>query len=97
MCAWAIDFDFVEHGKAHAIIQLTKATDRLRIPRLLLAELITGKTQHHQALIGVLVMQLLEILILRRQAALAGGVDHQQHLALVLLHGHGLPMQRVGG
>src|SRR5208283_2811777 len=48
-----------------------------------MAELIAGKAQDLQAFLVVLGVKLLQALVLRREAALAGGVDDEQDLALV--------------
>ena len=55
-----------------------------RVAGLLRAELVAREAEHHQAPVGVLLVQLLQALVLRRQAALAGGVDHQHDLSGVL-------------
>ena len=61
--------------------------------RLLLAELVARKPQHAQPACGELLVQRLEPFVLRREATLAGRVDDEQHVALVLLQRHRLTAQ----
>src|ERR1700761_7393491 len=50
-----------------------------------MAELIAWKSQHRKAARGECLMQLLQALVLRREPALARGIDDQQNLPLVAL------------
>jgi hypothetical protein len=56
---------------------------------------LLGEAQHDKALVLQLAIQRLEALVLRRQPALAGRVDHQRDLALPRGERRGLPFQRV--
>src|SRR5690606_31837402 len=51
---------------------------------LLLQELVAGNSQHGEAAFGVPLVQLLQPLVLRGQAASGGDIDHQHGLAAVL-------------
>ena len=48
----------------------------------LVAELVAGEVQHLEALVVILLVELLQRLVLGGEAAAGGGVDDQQHLAL---------------
>ena len=50
----------------------------------LAAEVVRRKARHHKAFGGVLCVQRLQALVLVGEAAVAGGIDHQHHLARVL-------------
>src|SRR5579875_213267 len=79
----AVDLDLGENRKLDPVIELAKFFDLLVRARLLMAELIAWESEDFEAAIAVLGVQLLQALVLRRVAAAAGGVDDQQHLALV--------------
>ncbi|MNP80699.1 hypothetical protein D3C76_1788710 [compost metagenome] len=53
--------------------------------RLLLAELVAGKTQDHETAVVIFLIKLLQVAVLGGEAAAAGRIDNQQHLALVAL------------
>ena len=78
------------HRETHAVIDLAKAGYVAVRAGVLRAELVARKTQHRQALIGILFVQFLQAGKLRRETALAGGVDDQQHLALELRQSNGV-------
>jgi hypothetical protein len=78
------DADLVEHRESHAIDVEAGLRDVLRVARFLTTEVVGRKAHHHQAPRRVAGVQRLEPGVLRREAALAGGIDHQQHLAGVL-------------
>lgn len=77
MSTGTVDVDFLEQRKTHAVVELAELADRSFAARLLLAELIAGKAQHDQALILVGLPQLFKAFVLRRETALARGIDHQ--------------------
>ena len=74
---------------------VAELADLLRGPRLLAHELVAREPEHLEALVGVLVVQLLEALVLRREAALGGDVHDEERLALVLGQVGGLALERV--
>jgi hypothetical protein len=45
------------------------------------AELVAGKTQHHETSIAIALIQFLKPRILRGEAALTGDIDDEQRLA----------------
>ncbi len=84
MCVAAIDLDLGEHRKAHVIGQRTEIADFVCIAWFLMAELVTGKTQHHQSLLAVFAPQCLQPGVLRGEPAFAGHVDDQQDIAAIV-------------
>src|ERR1019366_908664 len=80
----AVDLDLREQRKVHAVIDLAGGLDLVIGPGLLMAELVARKAEHLQAAVLVLGIKRLQAFVLRRKSALAGGVDDQQHLALVI-------------
>ena len=52
-------------------------------PRLLLAELVGGEGEYREAPALILLVDRLHALVLRRETALAGGVDNQEHFPFV--------------
>ena len=72
-----------EHRKRHVVGQLAELRDFLRRPRLLLAEIVAGKTEDRKPLGCKLAIQLFEPFVLRREAAFARDIHHERHLATV--------------
>jgi hypothetical protein len=81
--ARAVDLDLGHHRERDAVVELAERRDLVVVARVLRAKLVARKAEHHQPLVLVRLPQLLQPVELRREAALAGGVDDQQHLALV--------------
>ena len=80
----AVDFELAEDGEAHVIFVGAKSENLIHRTRLLATKLITRETQHHEALALILFVERFEAGILRRQAAFAGYVDDQHHIAFVI-------------
>src|SRR6185295_8029814 len=78
----AVDVDLGEHRKGDGILARTKLLDLFRVARFLTAELVAGKSEHREAAGTERLMQRLEALILRGEAAGARGVDDQENLTL---------------
>lgn len=91
----AIDVDLLEQREADTEVQLAEFGNRPFVTGLLLAELVARKAQYHQALVLVLLPELLQALVLRGEAAFAGGVDHEDGLAGEI--GQGLLLTLDGG
>src|ERR1700686_5113753 len=91
----AIDMDLGEHRKADRIVAFAELLDRFGIARLLVAELIAGKSKHRKTARPKFLMQCLEPLVLRREPAGARGVDDQEHLTLEPLQWHVLTGKRL--
>ena len=53
MRALAVDLDFGEHGEGHAVIGGAELRDFAFAPRLLAAELVGRKAEHHQPPLAV--------------------------------------------
>ncbi len=73
-----------EHRESNAIGVETHLRDLLAGARLLLPEIVGWESQNREPSCGKPAMKPLEPLVLRRISTLAGGVDHQQHLAAEL-------------
>lgn len=97
MGAVAIDFDFFKQRKGHAVIAFAKAANFIGRARFLRAELVAREGQHFDALVLELLIYLFQPLVLRGKTAVAGGVDDQQDLALVLFEIDRLAVQAGGG
>jgi hypothetical protein len=78
----AVDVNFGHHGKADAIVELTKLGDFIVASRVLSTKLVTRKTQYYQALLAIGLVQLLQTSKLWRETAGAGSVDYQHAVAL---------------
>src|SRR6185295_10218427 len=81
----AIDVDLGEHREGHGILRFAELRNLRSVTGFLRAELVAGKTEHGKAAVRILLMQLLQTLVLRRETAGARGVDDQEHLALEAL------------
>ncbi len=82
--ARAVHLDLGQNRECHVVGERAEALDLLGVARLLGAELVAGKPQHHEAPAAMAPPQGFEPLILRGEAAFRGGVDHEQDLASVL-------------
>lgn len=96
----AFHVDFFHQRETDRVLRLAELADFLGGSGLLGAEVVAGKRDHRKALRREFLMDGLQRLILRRESAFRGGVDHQHHLALEvgqrgLLAGEGL--ERNGG
>ena len=67
------------------MINLAKALDLLLTSRLLPAKLVAREAEDDEALVLVLLVELLEAGVLRGEAAFGGGVDDEGHFAFELL------------
>jgi len=62
------------------------------------SKLVARKVEDHQTLLAVLLLQIRQLLVVvLGQAALGGDVDHQDHLALVLVQGNIISMGVLHG
>src|SRR5690625_6039682 len=73
----SVDLDLREHREVDTEVDRAELGDLGLAAGLLMHELVAGETHHHQALIVELLVQLLQALVLRRESALARGVEHQ--------------------
>lgn len=90
----ALHVDLAEHREAHSIVELTEFGDFFVAPRLLVHELVGGESEHHQTVLLVGFVELFKAIVLTGEAALAGGVHDQKHLAFELRE---LPFLAVDG
>ena len=101
MLVLAVDIDLAEHRKAHAVVRRAELADFVRGLEFLARELPAGEAEHHESFIPVLVVEILQALELRREAALARGVHHEHHrtnvigeIALLAREGVGLEVRK---
>jgi hypothetical protein len=92
----AVDVDLGEHREAHAVVLFAEGADLFLRARLLAAELVAGEAQHFEAAVVQFAVQGFESLVLRREAAFAGGVDDEEGLAAVLREVDRLAVQGGG-
>ena len=96
MCTASIDLYFLEHRKTNPIIYLAKLLYFFGGATFLVAKLVAGKTQNHQPLILVLLVQFFQAFILWGQSACTCGVHDQNGLAFEFLHGDFFTVQTIG-
>ena len=89
-----VDVYLCEQGKGHVVIELAEVLDFSSVTWLLMAELVTGKSEHGEPLCVILTIQCLEASILRRKPTLASDVDDEQHLAAILIEALPLAIDR---
>ena len=75
------DGDLGEHGEVDPEGGTAEGGDLVVRSRLLTGEVVGRKSQHGKALLPILLIELFQRVVLRRQAAFGRDVDHQQHLA----------------
>lgn len=90
----AVDFNFVEDGKADAVVALAESADFGGGAGLLRSKLIAGKAENDEAAVFICPIKLIEPLILRRETAFAGGIDDEQHAAAELVEADGLAVEQ---
>src|SRR5262245_44755643 len=83
MAFFAVDVNFVEEGKGHAVFGGTEGLDFLVRAGFLAIELVAGERKNGEPLSFVLFLEVLEGLVLRGQPALGGDVDDQEDLAFI--------------
>jgi hypothetical protein len=86
---------FCEYREIDGVLVDAEARDLLVRAGLLAAEVVRRKAEHDQAASAVFAVERLEALVLRRVAALAGGVHHQHDLARVFAQRARLLVERV--
>ena len=93
----AVHVDLLEQREGHAVGGRAELLDLLRRARLLAHELVAGEADHREATVAVGLLQTLEALVLRRQPALGGHVDHQERLAGVVAERRVVALEGVDG
>src|SRR5215472_11332566 len=92
----AVDVDLAHHRERHAVVQLAERCDLVVRAGILGAELVARKADDDEAAVAVRFPKLLEAGELRREAALARGVDDEEHLALLRREARRLAGDRFG-
>src|ERR1041384_5328053 len=83
MGSWAVHLDFREKRKGDLVVGFAEFLDIRLGPRLLLPELVAGKTQQFESFPFVLLVKLFQPRVLGGVSAFAGHVDDQQDFSLV--------------
>ena len=89
-----VDVNFGEEGKADAKISLAKGGDVGLGSGFLMAELVAGEAEDGETAILIGGEKRLQSCVLRGIAALAGGVDDEQDVAVKGAQTGGLPVQK---
>src|SRR5208337_4083657 len=84
MCAVSVDLNFREQREVDGVIGLAKCFDFFVVAGFLVSELVAGKAENFESAIMILRVKLLQPFVLRRESALAGGVDDEQDSSLVI-------------
>ena len=77
-----VDLQLGTQREAHPVVEAAELLNFLFAARLLPGKLVARKAKHVEALVLVILVEVLQGLVLRREATLGGNVDHQHHLAL---------------
>ena len=77
-----VDLKLFAQRKGHTVIELAELGNFLFGARLLARKLVAGQSQNHQALVLVLLVQVLERCILRCETAPRSDIDNQHRLVL---------------
>ncbi len=92
-----LDVDLGHHRESHTVVGLAERGNFLVAARILRAELVAWKSEHHQTLFAVTLVQLFEPGELWRESALAGGVYQQQGFTLKFMQRQRFAVHLLGG
>src|SRR5215469_10358119 len=84
MLAVAFDDDLLIHREFDSELRRAELGDFLVAARFLARKFVSWESEYHQAARPILLVQLLEVGILRSQSALGCDIDDQHHGAFVL-------------
>lgn len=96
----AVDVNLLHDGEGDAVVDLAEVLDLVVGAGLLAAKLVTGEAEYDKVVAVLLLDVLVELLeagVLRGEAALGGGVDDEDDLALVVGEGDLLAALCFGG
>lgn len=87
--AFAVDVDLLHDGEGHAVVDLAEVLDVVVGAGLLAAELVAGEAEDLEVRVlgGDVLVELLEALVLRGEAALGRRVDDEDDAVLVVGEG----------
>ena len=91
----AVDLDLGEHRESDVVGELAEAGDLLLVPRLLVAELVAGKTEHGEASLRATLDKAPRAPRTAGEAAFAGDIDDQKSLAVEIGERFGRPSMVV--
>ena len=92
----AVHFNLRHQGEGDAMILAAKLLDLLVGTGFLMPELVARETDDDQSAVLVLLIEGFQSVVLRREAALRGCVDNEEHLAFVVGKAHFLALVREG-
>ena len=81
----AIDHHLLKLGEGDTIVGRAETMDGLVVAWGLVAKLVAGEVENLESLGMILLIEALQVGVLRCEATAGGGVDNEQHAAFVLL------------
>ena len=84
--AITVDFDLGKHGEVDPVVETAELANCILVARVLIKELVAGKTQNLKPLTPQFVVQGLQAFELRCETTFTRGIHDQEHLAPVLCH-----------
>ena len=81
-----VDINLSKSRKGRSVVKVAKAVDFCSVSRSLLAKLITGEIQDFKSVFLVALIESLQFLILRSEAATGRCIDNQQNLSFIITH-----------
>ena len=81
MRALAVDLDLGRQREGHAVVDPAELLDLVIVPGLLVRELVAGEAEDDESLRAQLLVELLQVVVLGSEAALARRVDDEHRLA----------------
>ena len=81
-----IDINLSKSRKGRSVVKDAKAVDFCSVSRGLLAKLITGEIQDFKSVFLIALIEFLQFLVLRSEAAAGRCIDNQQNLFFIITH-----------
>ena len=81
-----VDINLSKSRKARSIVKAAKVVDFCSVSRGLLAKLIAGEIQNIKPFFLVALIEFLQFLVLRSEAAAGRCIDNQQNLSFIITH-----------
>ena len=82
----AVDINLSKSRKGRSVVKAAKAVDFCSVSRSLLAKLIAGEIQDFKSVFLIALIEFLQFLILRSEAAAGRCIDNQQNLSFMITH-----------
>ena len=81
-----VDINLSKSRKGRSIVKAAKVVDFCSVSRGLLAKLIAGEIQNIKPFFLVALIEFLQFLVLRSEAAAGRCIDNQQNLSFIITH-----------